>query len=172
MGMLVLILAVLSLACLQKCSRFGDMEMHTCSVCGPKPVSEFRKHHKRGYQNQCISCRRAYNRKHYRNNKSAYLSKAKIRNKSYKEEVYAEMIAYLTEHPCTVCGEDDLVVLEFHHTDREGKDAAVSRMIKYGRSWDVILLEIKKCIVLCANCHKREHAKECGSYRWLATNGL
>ena len=87
--------------------------MLLCKNCGPRPVSEFRKHHRRGYQNQCISCRAAYNREHYKRNKQRYLDRAHRSNERYREYVISKLCSYLREHPCRVCGEADAAILEF-----------------------------------------------------------
>ena len=60
------------------------------------------------------------------------------------------------EHPCDGCGETDPVVLDFHHVKGQ-KLFCVSQFVDCSdkRLWD----EIAKCIVLCANCHRRRHHK-------------
>ena len=47
-----------------------------------------------------------------------------------------------------------------HHIDKNKKNGFVSRMATSGFSKEIILKEISKCIVLCANCHKKEHYKK------------
>ena len=54
---------------------------------------------------------------------------------------------------CSKCGNDNIFVLSFHHFD--SKTFAVSQNLN-GR-WSSIEKEIKKCILLCENCHKEEH---------------
>ena len=56
------------------------------------------------------------------------------------------------------CGYSRCVdVLEFHHRDAAQKDFSISRR-GYTRSWTAVKLEIDKCILLCANCHREIHA--------------
>jgi len=57
---------------------------------------------------------------------------------------------------CSECGESDLACLDFHHETGE-KDDTVARMIADGRPKDIVRNEIRKCTVLCANCHRRRH---------------
>ena len=52
-----------------------------------------------------------------------------------------------------MCGESDLRVLEFHHEGN--KEAEVSRLMGRGASLDALKGEIEKCVVLCANCHRK-----------------
>jgi len=62
-----------------------------------------------------------------------------------------------TKH-CALCFENDSRCLEFHHTDPSNKSYAVARMMR-GYSKKTILKEISKCIILCANCHRKLHKK-------------
>jgi len=55
---------------------------------------------------------------------------------------------------CTVCGYDKHPgVLDFHHIDPSTKSFGVSSG-GFSRSWTSIETEIKKCILVCANCHR------------------
>ena len=57
---------------------------------------------------------------------------------------------------CQKCGYDkNYAALEFHHLDPNEKEFVWTRMRL--KSWEVILEEIKKCILLCANCHREFH---------------
>jgi hypothetical protein len=55
---------------------------------------------------------------------------------------------------CTRCSSVvPLAALDFHHVG--GKDFTVGTSAS--RSWSAIAAEIKKCRLLCANCHRIEH---------------
>lgn len=58
---------------------------------------------------------------------------------------------------CERCSEWHPACLQFHHLDGEDKSHEISRMVMDGRSKESILAEIAKCMVLCANCHAKEH---------------
>lgn len=59
---------------------------------------------------------------------------------------------------CSFCGYDRCFdALEFHHADGK-KDFGLSRN-GLTRSWDRIEKELKKRILICANCHREEHEK-------------
>lgn len=61
---------------------------------------------------------------------------------------------------CQRCPYDKSVAaLDFHHTEPEHKDFAISKN-GHTRSWERLKKELDKCILLCANCHREEHAKE------------
>lgn len=63
---------------------------------------------------------------------------------------------YKRHNGCCVCGEDEPECLHFHHRNPESKEAAVSSLIGRGRT--LVLAEIAKCDLLCANCHAKVHA--------------
>lgn len=62
---------------------------------------------------------------------------------------------------CAHCGETDVIVLEAHHIDPSSKDPSFRKIPRsskplYSFSWPMLKVELTKCIVLCANCHRRE----------------
>jgi hypothetical protein len=57
------------------------------------------------------------------------------------------------------CGESDPVCLDFHHRDPSIKSFEIARGVKC-RSLEAVQAEIAKCDVVCANCHRKRHAKE------------
>lgn len=53
---------------------------------------------------------------------------------------------------CVLCGYVRCYrALEFHHVNPETKSFEIA---DYSRSFDLQVAEIKKCILLCANCHR------------------
>ena len=60
---------------------------------------------------------------------------------------------------CEKCGYDRCVeALEFHHLSTSDKNFGLSER-GYARSWKRVEKELKKCILLCANCHREIHAE-------------
>lgn len=60
---------------------------------------------------------------------------------------------------CEVCGYDRCIdALEFHHRDASKKDFGISEK-GYTKSWKIVMQELDKCILICANCHRELHAK-------------
>lgn len=59
--------------------------------------------------------------------------------------------------PCSDCGlEFPYCVMQFDHTrdEKEHRIADLAKMVWMGRkSFDVLLAELDKCDVVCANCH-------------------
>jgi hypothetical protein len=96
-----------------------------------------------------------YSKKHYEKNKET----EKIRIANTKKEKKAEWIAYKATLKCTNCGFNHSAALDFHHIDPKTKEGAVHQFItngKFARAYE----EAKKCIVLCANCHRIHHYEE------------
>jgi predicted HNH restriction endonuclease len=58
---------------------------------------------------------------------------------------------------CMLCGFDKYhVSLDLHHLDAREKDPNFAR--KRGWSWERVEKELKKCVLLCKNCHTAVHA--------------
>jgi L-lysine 2,3-aminomutase len=72
---------------------------------------------------------------------------------TYNKKQYKKRLAEIKQASgCVDCGEKNPIVLDFDHLN--DKKYNISRMIHDGFSWKAILKEIKKCEVVCANCHR------------------
>lgn len=126
----------------------------TCSKCGDeKPVSEFlfRNKKEKTYHSACSLCYKEQRKQSYQRNKKYYLDK----NKRLKKRNKDWFVEYKRNEKCLCCGESDIAVLDFHHTRNKIKE--VSRMAYDIMSIKKLLIEIKKCVVLCSNCHRKLH---------------
>jgi|19_taG_2_1085344.scaffolds.fasta_scaffold00490_2 5-methylcytosine-specific restriction endonuclease McrA len=66
---------------------------------------------------------------------------------------------------CQDCGYDGYYgALEFHHVNPEEKEMSWKAMRVC--SWDKMMKELDKCILLCSNCHSELHAKAIGEITW------
>ena len=159
-----------------------------CKCCGiEKSIEEFPFHNKaKGtYRAECNIC---YNEKR-RNRYTIPEVKEKrkvVNNNSYKkhsEKRKQEVINYRKNNPdkvkvyqekvrqknrekfyefkskfsCSECGESHIACLDFHHLDPNEKEGSISKMISTPIKLEK---ELKKCIVLCANCHRKLHWDE------------
>jgi hypothetical protein len=70
-----------------------------------------------------------------------------------RKGVASWLLDYKKQLACTICGNDNFIVLEFHHPN-DDKEFNVSDMANTGFGKRRILKEVKKCDVLCANCHR------------------
>lgn len=67
-----------------------------------------------------------------------------------------EVMSLLNLKGCALCGYNKcLSALEFHHV--YDKEFQLDKRTLSNRSLDAILKEAKKCVLLCANCHREYH---------------
>jgi hypothetical protein len=142
----------------------ADLGEKKCGSCGlVKPLTMFpfknRALAKRG--STCLACMAAYGREHYAKNRAKYLAKAHRSRGRAIAKNDRRILAYLIDHPCIDCGETDPLVLDFDHREPSTKLNEVSRMVR-SRPWSIVLAEIEKCDVRCANCHRRKTARQFG----------
>lgn len=131
------------------------MLFKTCVGCEKrKPVSEFNKRNssKDGLNSNCKVCSRDKGKKQYNKNKKYYIDKAKKSNNEFKMW-YIELKSTLE---CDRCGENHPATLDFHHKDPNDKVSGVCELARNCNK-NRVLEEIEKCIVLCSNCHRKEH---------------
>lgn len=134
--------------------------MRTCTKCGvEKELTEYNfKYKSRGIRNvQCKDCSRLYIRNHYYNHKVYYLKKAYVRNTAVRKILRKYVNDYLLTHPCVDCGETDIIVLEFDHL--RDKEYNISTLSRFG-TLKQLENEINKCVIRCANCHRRKTYSE------------
>ena len=120
-----------------------------CTKCKEtKPLQEFpiQKGRTLGVHSWCRTCHRANNVKHADARHAYY----KNRRTNWKDTV----AQYKTK--CFRCGECDPVALDFHHRNGEEKSFQIGR--SGNLNIDTLIAEIAKCVVLCANCHRKLHA--------------
>ncbi len=107
--------------------------MKICKLCGNK----FKDYQNRG-RARCGSCN------------------TKIRRYRAK----AAAIKYLGGK-CVDCGwQGNQAALQFHHTNTRKKDFIIGNVAN--KNWESIKAELRKCIVLCANCHAIRHSTKDG----------
>ncbi len=146
--------------------------MKNCSKCHTdKPTTEyFMKNSKTGLLHaQCKECYRTSRKqtyaKHYEKYKEVYRERAKKRHQEQREKFRQNILAYLKDKACKSCGESDVRVLEFDHLDPYQKGFTISQAVKLNKSWDNVLTEIKKCQILCANCHRKRTCSQADWYK-------
>jgi hypothetical protein len=129
----------------------------TCPKCRlEKPVHDFpvRSAISRRPGSYCLVCQREVSKEHYRLHLSDYRLKRQISQRRVIERNLSKVAEFLQPLHCVDCGEGDTTVLEFDHV-KGTKLGDVSKMVHQGLSWARIHVEITKCEVRCANCHRR-----------------
>lgn len=130
--------------------------MKICTRCHKeKSESEFHIKTHGKLSPECKECHREYVRLHYKNNKNYYLEKAKKQREKTRDwyEKYKASVS------CETRGENHPATLDFHHRQPSKKEKCISTMISES-SLAAIKREIKKCKVLCSNCHRKLHWEE------------
>lgn len=134
--------------------------MKVCSHCKvEKPTSDFnvKRRLKSGepqYQPYCRECNKISSKAYYAANKEKHVAVITARKKRTIAENRQKLLEYYTENPCMDCGIKDLRVLEPDHRENEDKEYNVSRLLTGGYSWAKVLTELRKCDIVCSNCHK------------------
>lgn len=127
-----------------------------CVTCnGEKNLSEFRKDRSRkdGYRSSCKICDREYHRSKHQ---EKYGEKRAIRDRKKRDENRSKLTEIKRQNGCLCCDENEPICLEFHHTEPNEKEFMISAHTH--RSWSFIEKELKKCVIVCSNCHKKIHA--------------
>lgn len=113
------------------------------------------KRKKDGLQNYCRVCTR-------KNNNLSYVASKKRRNSIYqrnkknRENNKRFLSRYKSFFGCIICKEKDSCAIDLHHLNPEIKDRDTSNMVNESRK--LLKKEIRKCVLLCANCHRKVHA--------------
>ncbi len=117
------------------------METKVCTKCGRElPIDQFnfRDKKKGTRRSECKECHSAYMKQKYQDKKN-------------------EVQKLKSQCSCAKCGDSRGYVLDFHHLDPTQKENNIARMVSNRYELDRVYDEIKKCIVLCSNCHREFH---------------
>lgn len=131
----------------------------TCTKCNEeKSLDCFDKHpnSKDGRSPKCKECRKTYWREYISRPKSH--NNHKERNRKRATRLRQEMFEFMRElkdnQPCADCGVPyPYYVMDFDHVRGEKREC-VSILKAQGRPKEMILEEIAKCDLVCANCHR------------------
>ena len=99
--------------------------------------------------------RRQSQRDHYYRNKEQYLK----RNRERKKKLKKQWLEFKGSLSCEMCGEDHISTFDFHHIEKHPDNRAVNKLVS-NCNFKEAYQEIKKCMVLCANCHRKHHHNE------------
>ena len=126
--------------------------MRVCRECGIKEGGEVKFNKARSI---CNACRLAYNRQ-WEASRKDWRRKTNKNNSDIKRQRISVFEQELG--PCCYdCGTEDPAVLEWHHL--RDKEANIFELKKRKVSLLRLFDEIKKCVRLCANCHRKRHSE-------------
>ena len=141
--------------------------MKTCSRCNQEKAPEafgWRSLKNQTRHSWCKVCRKAYDADSWRNGSKKKTTLAKRAEVVERNQEYIKSI--LINSSCVDCKVSDPRVLQFDHIKGE-KKYNVSAMFDF--SLELIKDEIKKCEIVCANCHQIRTSMRAGNWRslWL-----
>lgn len=123
--------------------------MKQCSRCKTVKSLEFfykDKNNIDGYQYRCKDCAK--------NEAVTYKQQASKNTRRRQVLIYNKFHEIKSYYGCACCDETEPSCLEFHHLDPKNKDSTINKLIF---SPTKLMIEINKCILLCANCHRKVH---------------
>lgn len=131
------------------------METKICKECKRElPIEQFELEHTRKYGDRrrgtCRECRAAYRKKRRQEHPEIHVAQETRRVKRVREWQNG------LKTPCIICGESEPRAIDWHHTNPSTKSFTIGASFNKARA--SILSEIKKCVCLCANCHRKVHA--------------
>lgn len=146
--------------CFPFCNKSKNIRRIHCNDC-------YSLKRKKSYKNN-IDERREQNKKSYYKHKEKRLKGVKEYARKNRDKVNkwarkATLKKIKAFHDwkktlsCSNCSENHPACLEFHHLDPSKKDFLISKIITSKKK---LTEELKKCIVLCSNCHRKLHYEE------------
>jgi len=98
-----------------------------------------------------------------------YCQKNKDKIREYHYNYYKQKTEWFNDYKktlqCEICGEKFFPLLIFHHVNPDEKENTISSLVSRHYSRKKVLKEIKKCQVLCSNCHLLTHWEERQIYK-------
>lgn len=132
--------------------------LRPCSKC--QVVKNLDEFYRRGSSRLVSACKLCVSADYSKN-----LEKSRKRAREASAKCRLPKVSFILEiktgTPCADCGKNfPAVCMDFDHLNREEKTALVSEMVSSG-SYTLAELqtEIKKCEVVCANCHRIRTSK-------------
>lgn len=81
-----------------------------------------------------------------------------------------ELLEALKKNPCSDCKQTfHPTAMEFDHLPEHEKIDSITALVTHGASLEAILLEVAKCELVCANCHRVRSAQRREKRRLGAT---
>ena len=137
-------------------SRYGNTKI--CTKCNMEfPIELFKIKNKRtGLRlSECPECNKTSKKESYYKHFEKNKNKINERNRAFRDKRNI-FLKNKKSSGCIICGEQDHACLDFHHVNGDDKQYNISSIIS-NLSIKEIEEEMDKCVVLCANCHRKLH---------------
>jgi len=126
-----------------------------CKLCGKiknhKFTSSFNMDLTPQYRGRCVDCYNIYEKELKKKNRKRLNAQATLRKQKRRIRIVEIMGG-----KCKYCGYKKSVrALTLHHVDAEKKEYTISQIVDH--NWDKIEKELKKCELVCFNCHMEIH---------------
>jgi len=102
---------------------------------------------------------KAYLKEHYVDNKKLYSERSMANKRIRRAYARKVLIRYKLKFGCAECGyKEHHAALHFHHL--RDKKYNIAMLLGDGTKFSRVKNEVRKCIILCANCHSIHHHNE------------
>lgn len=110
----------------------------------------------------CKPCKKKYAQIHYQTNKAAYIDRARARTIQVRAQLQA-IVCEEKNKPCLDCKQKfHPWQMDFDHINDDKVDG-IAKMVTNGVSEEVLRVEMAKCEVVCACCHRdRTYRRQSG----------
>lgn len=146
--------------CNAGCNNVADAGVY-CKDCSNKrkpaaTLAATLRRKQRRANGLCLQCGKEF--------AGVYCAECKVlrnNNAAAQYALYKTRCVELFDSKCADCGlvSEYTEVYDFHHLDPSKKDFSIAKLLS-GRTWAKIAEELKKCVMICSNCHRIRHAKE------------
>lgn len=142
-----------------------------CTTCGASDQEKvFGKSGMK--RRQCRECINKYAREYFRRNPSKFVQKSRISKTRQRDRLRRLVLEVKTGRACLDC---QIIlphyVLDFDHRDGTVKMGNIADLVGKGVTDKVLLDEIAKCDVVCANCHRVRTYNRNNHYQRVAQPG-
>lgn len=130
--------------------------MRTCTKCRVAKLPDafaLRRTERGTLQSWCRDCHKTHAAERYRRMTPEQMRRKRQADRATTTALRRRIWEHLRGRACVDCGQKDVLTLEFDHIG--AKTGNVSDLVRNG-SWSAVLIEIGKCEIRCANCHRRQ----------------
>lgn len=136
--------------------------MKRCTACKQsKALTDFNKNRAKrdGLSDVCRECNKERSRQHCHKYRDHHVKQVNRRRDEIRVTIKRIIQETKSTYGCQVCRKEyDPIVLDFHHKNPAEKSFNLFEAARWGYAVSTVIAEINKCVVCCANCHRRVEA--------------